>query len=197
MEAAPTRNLWTLARLRDLDGLRAMGLRPAWFGLGFIQLKLDETYRLHVWHPDLQGHIPAEELHDHRYSFHSTILAGRLEHRVFAVEMDPDGDHEMSEASCAPRKTSAAPVSLGRCRIRETESYRLAAGSSYYLDMDRFHIGAASAAATLLRRGQKLKETARVVRPLETTPACPFAETRSEATLWTAIAEILEVPARF
>ena len=61
-------------------------------GLGFIQLQLEGGQRLHVWHPSLPRRKCYEEsfIHDHRFSFESTVLVGSLVNRVYVkVRMSP------------------------------------------------------------------------------------------------------------
>lgn len=47
-------------------------------GLGFIQIKLDDNQRLHIWHPDLPRRKCFEHsnIHNHRFAFKSTVLKG-------------------------------------------------------------------------------------------------------------------------
>lgn len=47
-------------------------------GLGFLQVKLGNGLRLHVWHPDLPKRKCFEHssIHDHRFGFTSKVLLG-------------------------------------------------------------------------------------------------------------------------
>jgi len=65
-------------------------------GLGFIQVKLSETRRMHVWHPDLprRACFDFSAIHNHRFSFRSKVLIGRQVNRRFNVI-----EREFSEAS--------------------------------------------------------------------------------------------------
>lgn len=49
-------------------------------GLGFIQIKLPDGRRMHVWHPELPKRrcLPASAPHSHRFSFKSTIIIGEI-----------------------------------------------------------------------------------------------------------------------
>ena len=52
---------------------------PQYFGLGFIQCKINQHERVHIYHPDLMPIVNIEEeIHNHRYDFESTILMGKL-----------------------------------------------------------------------------------------------------------------------
>src|SRR5690606_30989934 len=83
-----------LDQFLDIDHLRSYGATPHWFGLGFIQLKLTNDTRIHFWHPALMADTPEEELHDHRYRFHSHILLGNITHEEWFLEENAEGDHE-------------------------------------------------------------------------------------------------------
>lgn len=98
---------WTDEQLLDIKFLRGLGVIPHYFGLGFIQLKLSEHWRIHFWMPSWPTIPGAEtEFHDHRYDFISKVLHGRLEQEVFEVGPThpkyQDGDLEIFEVSCQP-----------------------------------------------------------------------------------------------
>src|SRR5579863_7289598 len=75
--------------LPTIDDLRtkaaSYGTEPYWFGLGFIQLKLNDTARMHFWLPEIP-HPEREEIHNHRYDFSSIVLAGHLLHEVWHLD---------------------------------------------------------------------------------------------------------------
>ena len=56
-------------------------------GLGFIQIKLEGNQRLHVWHPDLprRACFAHSAIHNHRFSFRSTVLVGVQVNRRYKV----------------------------------------------------------------------------------------------------------------
>jgi hypothetical protein len=174
----------------SVDSLRASGCIPHWFGLGFIQLKLNDSQRLHFWHPDLAQDVPEEELHDHRYEFESKILVGELTHQVFEFKQSEDGDHEMVHVSCEPGK-EADPKPISRGVLVEAGTYVMRAGSSYTFPPTGFHRTIASSAVTLLTRGPKVAEFARVVRKIGEPTVCPFARKIEEDALWEIIGDLL------
>ncbi|SCW77435.1 hypothetical protein SAMN02927924_02797 [Sphingobium faniae] len=65
-------------------------------GLGFIQVKLPANRRLHVWHPDLprRSCYQWSAIHNHRFSFRSTVLIGQQVNRRYTVVASPDGNHD-------------------------------------------------------------------------------------------------------
>lgn len=56
-------------------------------GLGFIQVKLPANRRMHVWHPDLPRRrcFAFSAIHNHRFSFRSTVLVGTQVNRRYNV----------------------------------------------------------------------------------------------------------------
>lgn len=175
--------------LFDVDRLRSSGAKPYWFGLGFIQLKLDGDTRLHFWHPELTADTSEEELHDHRYTFDSHILVGEITHEEWFLEADPAGDHEIVLVSCKPGQ-EADPEPVGRGYLRRGGSYTMAAGSQYVFPETGFHRIRATKAVTFLERGPVIKEYAKVIRPLGEASVCPFSREVPESRLWECIADL-------
>jgi hypothetical protein len=54
-------------------------------GLGFLVVQLTPTLRMHVWHPDLPRRRDWRytKVHNHRFSFESEILVGKLRNVVW------------------------------------------------------------------------------------------------------------------
>jgi hypothetical protein len=60
-------------------------------GLGFIQVRLPGNRRMHVWHPDLprRACFQWSAIHNHRFSFRSTVLIGQQVNRRYnVIEVD-------------------------------------------------------------------------------------------------------------
>lgn len=174
----------------DVDYLRSFGVKPHWFGLGFIQLKLDETYRMHFWHPALSANVPEEELHDHRYDFTSRVLRGRTTHRVFRFDRAEGGDHSMHLVSCKPGD-GHEPEFVAAGNVVEAGCYTMEEGSIYRFPHDQFHRIEANECITLVRREAVVKDMARILKPTDE-HVCPFSVTMSEDVLWRHIAELVE-----
>jgi hypothetical protein len=175
----------------DIDVLRATGAVPHWFGLGFVQLKLDDERRIHFWHPSHGAITPEDELHDHRYDFVSHVLAGKILHEVWTWKADDAGDHEMVEVSCKPG-SSTLPVSVGMGAIKMAARHIFEAGNQYAFSADGFHRGGApEGAITFLTRGHVIKDVARVIRPVGHPSVCPFSAPKTEAECWDIIAQMV------
>lgn len=65
-------------------------------GLGFIQVKLPANRRMHVWHPDLprRSCYARSAIHNHRFSFLSSVMIGEQVNRRYVVVPTPDGSHD-------------------------------------------------------------------------------------------------------
>jgi hypothetical protein len=106
-----------------VSSLKAIGVEPHWFGLGFVQLKLDEHRRIHFWHPDHSSDTPEEEVHNHRYDFNSRIMAGIIVHEVW------DFTPATTRCSRSPASLAHQPIRLllqqGAFLLPETTAWRL------------------------------------------------------------------------
>lgn len=63
-------------------------------GLGFLQVKLTDSMRLHCWHPDLpRRHCwRYSQIHDHRFGFESTVLIGEMKNHVYMPDRPEEED---------------------------------------------------------------------------------------------------------
>lgn len=180
---------------RDPEFLRSLGVDPHYFGLGFIQLKIDETTRMHFWHPDLDGSDFEEEVHDHRYDFTSTVLVGELTNEVyqFVPDVSHRAKHEMAFVSCEPGHdgTNNSPPMGATGHLIHGGTYTMVAGSRYTFLNHVFHRVRAQRAVTLLERSPKISQYARVVRHKGAAVHCPFATPIAVPRLWEMIDDLL------
>jgi hypothetical protein len=181
-------------RLLNIDWLRATEAEPHWFGLGFVQLKLNSEERLHFWHPDYCPTVSEDEVHDHRYTFNSDILKGSLTHYIFdwepATLMNPGLSHEMIYVSC--EKDKPAPVKIQYGHLHDIGFQTLTVGSSYTFLQGRFHRTAIyEPTVTYVCREEPVTEFARVIRPIGSKSVCPFSNDMSTEELWDIINETL------
>ena len=176
------------------DASKSYGSKPYWFGLGFIQLKLNDVSRVHYWCP----WIPAperEEIHDHRYNFKSTVVAGVLHFELYEptpMQRDHVFTHELFQTDCAPghegnKDPKAYPVTL-----EHRGTYDVHAGSSYWFSEKQFHTTEGTRfAITYLEREEKTKQFANVIKPKGAPVSCPFAKTLPEDECWSYIEQAI------
>lgn len=175
----------------DIDYLKSLPNKPYWFGLGFIQLKIDADKRLHFWHPELSPIVGDEEIHDHRYDFRSMILKGELTNNIYEVKQDSYGNYEMCWVFC-DKEHSGKPQHIMDVDIADCKSTTYSAGQSYTMKMDQFHRTIFKVpTVTYLERGPVKKERARIVKLILKPAVCPFSVKLTEEDIWKRIAEVI------
>lgn len=111
-------------------------------GLGFIQVKLPGNRRLHVWHPDLPRRSCFEHsaIHNHRFSFISTVLIGTQVNRRYEVIEDPAGSHDLISHD-GPRGPRGGRLSYvaGRVSVRPRGDDAYVAGQRYHMPELEYH----------------------------------------------------------
>lgn len=162
------------------------------FGLGFIQVKMNDKERYHFYSPELTAFVPPEEIHDHRYGFMSTVLKGSLSQDIYGFEVSPrETDYELRYVSCDPEykapteKCFVNPELLSRVHLNR--------GSQYTLSEKSFHkvLPIACNTITYLQRENKIKPFARVISSAKE-EVCPFSKDLPEEELWTWVKRIIE-----
>lgn len=111
-------------------------------GLGFIQVKLPNNARLHVWHPSLpvRACFPYSPIHNHRFSFRSTVLIGTQVNRRYVVTEDEAGTHDRISHD-GPRTPTGSRESFvdGRVRVQAMPDEVMQAGESYSMAPLQYH----------------------------------------------------------
>ncbi len=176
-------------KLPTIDQLRSYGT-PAYFGLGFIQLKVDQTYRYHFYHHSLEPIVSDDEIHDHRYSFKSHILQGTFIQLLYTFVSDTNGTHEIQGVDCQGPSDQTFEKSYGNLMLINRSTYN--AGSSYWINADVLHtVIAHDNVITLLERSTVTKDYARVARPVGVESVCPFSQPLDTDRCWELIEDML------
>lgn len=178
------------SKVLDLDWLREQGAEPQWFGLGFIQLKLNTNNRMHFYPKEMKAFVDPEEVHDHRYDFESEILQGNLVQEFFDFQAGK-GDYEIANVSCDANNPAPDIEPVGG-KIIKTGSVCLKAGDSYWIEADTFHrVEGCENAITMLNRGRVSKQFARVIRLKGAEKVCAFSRPMPTGELWEIIESML------
>lgn len=175
-----------LDKYLSVDWLKSTGAEPHWFGLGFIQLKISDTQRLHFWHPYLVADTHEEEIHDHRYNFASRILRGSIVNSIYSFNVHNDGKYTLSKTDCSPGYVSDTSYTGN---VSLLSSSTLSQGDEYYMSADTFHRIEATHAVTLLTREPTTKAFARVIALNDQPTTCPFSRKIATNKLWDYIEE--------
>lgn len=119
-------------------------------GLGFIQVKLPANRRMHVWHPDLPRRACFEfsPIHNHRFSFRSTVLVGtQVNRRYNVIEIDPAnavlGAHETHDriSHDGPRGPEGGRISFvaGGAIVSVLPDELYLPGEAYEMPIGQYH----------------------------------------------------------
>lgn len=113
-------------------------------GLGFIQVVLSPTLRMHVWHPDLPRRDCYEHssVHNHRFSFRSRVLKGSLYNRRFQVEMVKlgTGTHDLiSHRGPRSEKGGRLSEAIAECILHPGKLERYESGREYEMKALEYH----------------------------------------------------------
>ncbi|MES1985504.1 MAG: hypothetical protein V4461_11175 [Pseudomonadota bacterium] len=111
-------------------------------GLGFMQIKLPANQRLHIWHPDLprRSCYAQSAIHNHRFSFRSTVLIGTQVNRRFLIGEAEDGSHDLISHD-GPRSPNGGRLSYvaGRVHVQPMEAEIYNPGQSYIMPELVYH----------------------------------------------------------
>lgn len=172
-----------------VDWLRANARMAHFFGLGFIQVKLDDVTRVHFYHLSIPAFV--EEPHDHRYDFISTVKRGWLRNEIW--KLAPGSDHSVSYESCR-QNGSTTPVGFSTGLVK-LGSFNTFEGSGYHMNAETFHTVHPQLehgpVVTVVERETPFKEFARSVRKVGAPTVCPFSRPMPDDELWEIVRDCL------
>lgn len=176
-------------------------------GLGFVQVVLGPRQRLHVWHPKLprRSCFKHSGIHDHRFSFDSCVIVGRVEHIVYTVQRAAEISEELAPTHRAylhegPRtKFGNRPwVDDGGMIVHPGTAYVIDARGDqpeYHFPAYAYHSSRAMGngkAATLLTKTAEYEHGAHSLCLVGVEPDINFDRQQwHPGDLWEAVAEVL------
>jgi len=153
------------------------------FGLGFIQIKLNDKQRIHIYTNEIGLTTKEEEIHNHRYNFTSKVLKGKLTNKIYHI-FGALGDFIQIKEACDPTKPKDPTQKLRNTPLLITQ-FETVEGSEYYIEKDTFHrVSATEGTITLIEREETVKEMADIVYHRDNNLVCPFSVNLSEDILW-------------
>lgn len=174
----------------SIDWIKENNVKIHYFGLGFIQVKLNNFERLHFYTTQLAKTIDEEEIHNHRYNFVSTIIKGEFSQSIFEVENDINGSYFLTKESCDENNKIVFPKEP--VNVVKIFSQKYLENNSYYMNNNTFHtVDAEDGTITHLKRSGYLKEFADVVFDKNKNLICPFSIKVSENDLYDIIKNML------
>lgn len=174
----------------NINFLKANAKKIHFFGLGFIQIKIDDFHRVHVYTDKFPSTTMEEEIHNHRYQFNSAILKGTLTQKIYSVRDDRDGHYLLTKEVCNPEIEKKEHHATS-CDVTLTQVHHFAAGTVYWTAANTFHQVESKNAVTFITRGGYEKSEADVVYHHSKTTTCPFSIKVSEEKLWEIVEEVL------
>lgn len=176
-----------------IDTLKDYDVEPYFFGLGFIQCKLNKEQRIHFYHPELKPTVNyEEELHNHRYDFLSTVLAGEINNRIYIFTEHSEGDYFLHEESCNPNIIPPASNPL-RGKVEKFFDKNYTQNESYFMDHNTFHTVYSTYAITHLKRTEYKKVTSHVLRKENEEKICPFEKKLDTNKCWEIIYDCIQI----
>lgn len=166
---------------------------PHYFGLGFIQCKINQYERIHLYHPDLMPIVNIEEeVHNHRYDFESTILSGKINNKKYSfIESKNNPTHFLQNESCNENiKTENKDNLYGTVKLISEQWVN--AGETYGMKFNEFHTFQTDKCITYLKRSDYKQELAQVIRPINSEVICPFSKKLSQEECWDIIHDCLK-----
>jgi hypothetical protein len=165
---------------------------PAFFGLGFIQCKINQYERVHFYHPKLTPTVNIEEeVHNHRYDFESTILSGQIVNKKYKfIENKNNPTHFLQNESCNESVEAKNTVPIYGQIVLDSNDC-IIQGHAYLMKFDEFHTFSTTKCITYLKRSDYKQEFAQVVRPLNSEIICPFSIKLSQQDCWDIIKDCL------
>jgi hypothetical protein len=174
------------------------GVRPRVHPNGFLQLDLPDQHRLHIWPDALELPRPAVDMpiHDHTFSFASTILTGSLTNIVHEPVLDDEGGYHMYEILpfvATGRHTPFERTDANRYRFDVTETETNTPGQKYDFAAFRFHESVPHGlTATVICIGAfDRTRRARVGCPIDQVPDGSFRrDCLEDEVLWSIIGQL-------
>ena len=175
------------------DLLRQGHQRAYYFGLGFIQIKMNERERYHFYAKELPAIVDTP--HNRRYDFKSQILAGTF-HNFIWVEDELGPWFEMTQENCKPPGTEGSmkirPAIANFKRLIQFDHKTYHAGQSYFMDHNTLHTVQATECITFLERSAYRKDESDVAVPKGGSIVCPFSHKISDDDLWQIVDRMLK-----
>lgn len=169
----------------DVNWLKQNNTMIHFFGLGFIQVKINDEYRLHFFSEELTPFV--ETPHNHRYDFESKILKGQIKNNIY--KLCNGNDYFVDKDSCqSGYKSEFSPILTG-FELVSSNIYRQ--GEKYTMKHDVFHTVESNNCITLLKRGKYFKNLADISYFSNEMKICPFSQNINEKELWRIVSKML------
>lgn len=155
-------------------------------GTGMLQAYLQGEFadvRVHVWHPRLvlPGMVTSGAMHNHRFGFKSTVLAGSIAHSFLRTRESAAGAHQLFSIANASKGRDCDLLPGARVTLTMEPDEVFGENRSYYIGKWAFHWARPhhGLAVTWVQIADKeMDKTASLVCPYGTTPVHAFTHQR-------------------
>lgn len=178
----------------NIKQLYDLNINPQYFGLGFIQLKINDSERYHFYNPNLLPIVNIEEeVHNHRYNFSSEVIGGEIINKIYHFEAQENGNFIKENETCnagIKLTENEKNKQIGFLKLDLVDIVH--AGKKYDMSYNVFHTIETKYCITKLTRSDYLQPYAQVIRPINSMVTCPFSKPLSTQDCWTIIKETLD-----
>jgi len=169
-------------------------------GLGFLQIKLPETYRMHVWHPELPKRSCFEhsQVHDHRFGFRSRVIVGKQRNDTFFLSraVPVSFSHIAYLHEGARMENGGRPwVEHYEGQLKQVSSQEISVGETYDMLPYVYHSSTAlgdGKTVTLMKKTEEHDKGAHSLCQIGVTPDDKFDRYQmSNGDMWEIVADCL------
>lgn len=164
------------------DYLKSNHVLIQFFGLGFIQVKVDDITRYHFYNISVLPTVGFEEVHNHRYPFVSEVLHGEII-QYFYVPVRGD-KYYLKQSNC--KEGSVPEYSDKIYDLRYDGKMVVTAGNGYMLTTYRYHRVVATDCITKVTRHPIVLDKASIFVK-EQSDYCPYQSDYTEDELWAIV----------
>lgn len=173
----------------DINYLKENAKRIYYFGLGFIQIVINDHERYHFYSDELVELAIDEGWHNHRYNFTSKVLKGELhQHKGIII---PGNTHILYNVNCGNKKELPYKHEIEIGFVRNHNDWFFE-DSEYSIAFNEFHkVKTFGNTITHLKRSDYVTEFAQAIRPKDVEFVCPFSVSFTDEELWAKVEEII------
>ena len=183
------------------DDLYFSGNIPRVHGNGFVQLDIpgSNTHRLHIWpEKKLDTQKVYTGIHNHKFSFKSKVLLGKLVHLQYEDLVRDNFNGEWNIYTTVPRDREDKGLVLATSdlfKLVNPQKFEMSAGSEYEFKAGKFHDSyGVGLTATLMNKGDVEDIQVIVTCPKDKEPDNDFNRYQfEEKILWDIIEQVFKI----
>ena len=170
----------------SLDYLKSLGATPHYNGLGVVKLPINKKYSYHFYSE--LAPIMCENIHEHRFSFKSTVLKGTLRNFIYTIKTgNPDSSLVMEQGRCV--SGSDKTVIRTEFDLEDSLTFDTVAGQYYWIRHDQLHKVQAitNTVITFVEKEPEVMGEGRLIQDVAHPQPCAFSAPKPAAECWDII----------